>query len=102
MILSEAEKLEVARESNDETAQKYINEAAVTTESVDKETAANAQTNGPQQAGIDDVNSFRNIYITKPPAAMLKDRMGIWYTIPWRVAHSFDVSKFTTPAQFAS
>ena len=95
MILSEAEKLEAARESKDETNQKDVDEAAVNPDIVEIEATPNAQPSTPQQAGTDSVNNFRNIYITKPPAAMLKDHLGTWYTVPWRVAQTFDVSKPT-------
>jgi hypothetical protein len=90
--LSEAEKLEAARECGDET-QAENNERE--TDNVEPMNAADTSTMPQDEhcnGQVDSITNFKNIYINKPPAAVLRDRREMWYNIPWRVAQSFEVS----------
>jgi hypothetical protein len=97
VILSDAEKEEAARERNEMAHIMHIDGAAQVTVSTDeKPTTSTPPTDSgdsDRNAGVESINNFRNVYIHKPFPAMLKDHLGIWYNIPWRVAQSFEVSQ---------
>ena len=49
-------------------------------------------TQDPSARNADKLRDFENVYITKPPHVLLRDSTKSWYSCPWRLAQTFEVS----------